>query len=133
MRTPIAAALAAAVLLACNDGDGTTGTPKQIPAPPAAVSAKIENDNIVLTWSQVPEATFYNVYMAAEAGVKRVNYTTLTGNMFHPDLGPKFDHPPGLDVNMKYYLVVTAVNDAGESAESCEVGALISTKLGETC
>jgi hypothetical protein len=101
MRTPFAAALAAAVLLACNNGDGTTGTPKQIPAPPAAVAAKIENDNIVLTWSAVPEATTYNVYMAAEAGVKRVNYTTLTGNMFHPDLGPKFDHPAGLNVNMK--------------------------------
>jgi hypothetical protein len=134
MRTLPAAVVAAAVLLACGDSGDTTGTPKQVPPPPASVSAKIENNNLVLTWADVPEATSYNVYMAAEAGVKRVNYSTLTGNMFHPgEAHGKFDHPPGLDANMKYYLVVTSVNDAGESAESCEVGALIATSLGESC
>ena len=133
MRSLLTAGLAAALVVGCSDDDETTGTTKQAPLPPASVSAKIENDNIVLSWSEVSNATSYNVYMAAEAGVKRVNYVSLTGNMFHPDLAAKFDHPAGLDPNLKYFLVVTAVNAEGESAESCEVGAAISTKFGESC
>ena len=92
------------------------------------------NNNLELSWSEVAGATSYNVYMAAEAGVKRVNYASLTANMFHPgEAAGKFDHPPGLDANMKYYMVVTAVNADGESAESCEVGAVVATKVEETC
>jgi hypothetical protein len=132
MRTLFAAVVAAAVVFGCDDSD-TTGTPKQVPTPPAAVSAKIENGSVSLSWSAVPEATSFNVYMAAEAGVKRVNYASLTGNMFHPGLGAKFDHPLGLDLNTKYFFVVTAVNEAGESGESCEVGAQVGTNLGESC
>jgi hypothetical protein len=133
MKTWLTAGLTGVLALGCTGDDGTTGTGKQVPLPPASISAKIENDNIVLTWDEVANATSYNVYMAAEAGVKRVNYASLTGNMFHPNPGDKFDHPPGLNVNMKYYLVVTAVNADGESAESCEVGATIATQEGETC
>jgi len=133
MRT-LLTAFAAVCLLACGD-DATTGaTPKQVPPPPAAVSAKIVNNNLELSWTEVPGATSYNVYMAAEAGVKRVNYASLTGNMFHPgEAAGKFDHPAGLDPNMKYYLVVTAVNADGEGAESCEVGAVIAANVGESC
>jgi hypothetical protein len=131
MKTWLTAGLVGALALGCGDEE-TTGT-KQVPLPPASVTAKIENNNLVVTWSEVANATSYNVYMAAEAGVKRVSYATLAGNMFHPDLGDKFDHPPGLDANMKYYVVVTALNADGESAESCEVGATIATQQGETC
>jgi hypothetical protein len=131
MKTRYAAL--AVLVVACADQTPATTNPTQKLSPPAAVTAKIENDNIVLTWSDVPEATSYRVYMAAEAGVKRANYTSLVGNMYHPDLVGKFDHPPGLNASMKYYLVVTAVNADGESAESCEVGAEIASKLGETC
>ena len=133
MKTWLTAGVAAVLVLGCSDDGGTTGTTKQVPLPPASVTAKIENSNIVLSWTPVENATEYNVYMAAEAGVKRGNYATLTGNMFHPDLGDKFDHPPGLDPNQKYFLVVTAVNADGESAESCEVGATIGTGTGESC
>jgi fibronectin type 3 domain-containing protein len=132
MRTPLTA-LAAFCVLACGD-EATPTIPKEAPPAPASVSAKIVNDNLELTWADVPGATSYNVYMAAENGVKRVNYTSLTANMFHPgEVEGKFDHPPGLDPNMKYYMVVTAVNANGESAESCEVGAVVATKLGESC
>ena len=126
-------AVLAAAAVACADQAPTNTTPKQALSPPTSVTAKIENDNIILTWSDVPEATSYRVYMAAEAGVKRATYTQLVGNMYHPDLFGKFDHPPGLNANMKYFLVVTAVNADGESAESCEVGAEIASKLGESC
>lgn len=126
-------AVFAAAAVACADQAPTTTTPKQALSPPATVTAKIENGNIVLTWSDVPEATSYRVYMAAEAGVKRANYTKLPANMFHPDLLGQFNHPAGLDPNMKYFLVVTAVGADGESTESCEVAAEIATQLAETC
>ncbi len=132
MRIPLAA-VAAAAALGCSDSGPINGNPKQVPPPPAAVSAKIENGNVSLSWADVPDATSFNVYMAAEAGVKRVTYASLAGNMFHPGLGAKFDHPAGLDLNTKYFFVVTAVNEAGESAESCEVGAEIGASLGESC
>jgi hypothetical protein len=65
--------------------------------------------------------------------VKRVNYATLTENMFHPDLLDKFDHPAGLNAAQTYFFVVTAVNADGESAESCEVSARINPATGGTC
>jgi hypothetical protein len=134
MKTWLTAGLAGVLVLGCgSDNEGTTGPNDKVPPAPSSVSAKIVNDNIVLTWSEVPEATEYRVYMAAEAGVKRSNYTTLLANMYHPDLVDKFDHPPGLNANMKYFLVVTSVNANGESAESCEVGATIATKEEESC
>jgi len=134
MKTWLTAGLAGAIALGCTDDGNTTGTVKQVPLPPANVSAKIVNANIVLTWDEVAGATSYNVYMAAEAGVKRVNYTSLQANMFHPnEAAGKFDHPPGLDANMKYFLVVTAVNADGESAESCEVGATVATNEEGSC
>ena len=133
MKTWLSAGLVGVLALGCGDDGDTTGTTKQVPLPPASVSAKIENDNIVLSWSAVTGATSYNVYMAAEAGVKRANVATLSGNMSHPDLLAKFDHPPGLDPSIKWFLVVTAENADGESAESCEVTATINTKVGGTC
>ena len=108
MKTWLSAGLVGVLALGCGDDGDTTGTTKQVPLPPASVSAKIENDNIVLSWSAVTGATSYNVYMAAEAGVKRANVATLSGNMSHPDLLAKFDHPPGLDPSIKWFLVVTA-------------------------
>ena len=104
-----------------------------VPDAPASVSASVANGEIEITWADVPGATSYRVYMAAVGGVKRVNYATLTGNMFHPDLIDKFDHPPGLDPNTTYFFVVTAVNADGESVESCEVTARINPETGGGC
>ena len=53
--------------------------------------------------------------------------------MTHTDLPTDFDHPPGLDANTTYYFVVTAVNSAGESLQSCEVSATIGTATGGSC
>jgi len=134
MKMRYAAFAAAAFVVACTDTANPGDPTAQVPAAPTAVTSKIQNDSLILTWNEVPGATKYNVYMAAEVGVKRANYTSLTANMFHPDeVGGKFDHPAGLNPNMKYYLVVTAVNANGESAESCEVAAELATKFGETC
>jgi hypothetical protein len=130
MKTQIACGLAAAALLA-GCGEDTQGP--VVPDAPASVSVSVTNGEIEVTWDPVDGATSYNVYMAAVTGVKRANYATLTGNMFHPDLSDKFDHPPGLTADQVYFFVVTAVNADGESGESCEVTARINPATGGTC
>jgi fibronectin type 3 domain-containing protein len=131
MKARIALGIVGAVLgLGC--GEETPQGPA-VPDPPGAVTATVANGTIEITWDDVPGATSYRIYMAAVGGVKRVNYATLTENMFHSDLIDKFDHPPGLNPNTTYFFVVTAVNAEGESVESCEVTARINPATGGTC
>lgn len=131
MRSVLAAGLAAALVVGCSDD--TTGNGNEQLSAPANIQAAIVNDNVVLTWDSVPGATSYRVYMAAESGVRRSNIQQLVENMYHPDLGVGFDHPPGLQANLQYFFVVTAVGPNGESAESCEIGARIGTATGGSC
>lgn len=136
MKHWLTAGAVALFVLGC--GGDTTGndddnTPQVTPAP-ANVQAVIVNGNIELTWDSVPGATSYRVYMASESGVKKANVQQLLNNMFHPGLSDDgFDHPPGLESGLQYFLVVTAVGPNGESTESCEVAAKIGTAFGGSC
>jgi hypothetical protein len=131
MRSLFTAGLAVALVVGCSDD--TTGNGNQQTAAPTNIQAAIVGDNVVLTWDSVPGATSYRVYMAAEAGVRKSNIQQLLENMFHPDLGLQFDHPPGLQAGIQYFFVVTAVGPDGESTESCEIGARIGTGTGGSC
>lgn len=129
--TSLWSVVAVSVAVACaSDPAGGSGTK---PDAPASVTATVANGKITVEWPEVANATRYNMYMAAESGVRKANYVSLVGNMFHPGLNGKFDHPDGLTANVTYYFVVTALNSAGESAESCEVTATIATATGGTC
>ncbi len=119
-------------LVACASGD-SNAPPGGIPAATAFVTTAVVGGEIQVSWPAVAGATSYNIYMASESGVTRVNVATLAGNMSHPGLQTSFDHPAGLDQNTTYYFVVTAQNSAGHSLESCEVTATIGTAQGETC
>jgi hypothetical protein len=130
MKTQLAVGVLAALVAGCAE---ETPQGPVVPDAPVSVSATVANGEIEITWDPVDGATSYRIYMAAVGGVKRVNYATLTENMFHPDLIDKFDHPPGLNPNTTYFFVVTAVNADGESVESCEVTARISPDAGGTC
>ncbi len=132
MRKLLAGTTALLILGACGGGsDGpTTSAP---PSAVAGVAATVTNNNIRVTWNPVSGAVGYRVYMASVTGVTPGNVTTLPGNMTHTDLPTDFDHPPGLDANTKYFFVVTAVNSAGESLQSCEVSATIATATGGSC
>lgn len=130
MRT-LLAALAAALVVAC--GDDTTGGNNTPPPVPSNIQAAVVNGNLVVTWDSVPGATSYRMYMASEPGVKKSNLQQLLNNMYHPDLSDGFDHPPGLNAGMQYFLVVTAVGPNGESGESCEVSATVGTNTGSSC
>jgi len=120
-------------VVACGS-DAATGSNGTKPNVPPSVTATVASGKITLEWTEVAGATSYNMYMASESGVLKSNYVTLAGNMYHPgNPSGKFDHPDGLLSDVTYYFVVTALNSAGESAESCEVTARIDTAAGGTC
>lgn len=136
MKHWLAAGLAVAFVLGCGDSTDPDPDPgvKQPPAAPASITAKVVGgNNIEVSWSEVPGATSYNVYMASASGVTKANYLQLPGNMFHPGEVGKFDHPPGLTFSTEWFFVVTAVNADGESPESCEASAVIATATDGTC
>src|SRR6266700_3497948 len=78
-----------------------SATPQAIPAAPTNVTATAGNAQVALTWSASSGATSYNV--------KR---STTTGDTY-----------TGLTNGTTYYYVVSAVNTAGESANSSQVSA----------
>ena len=133
MSTRSVALLACALVLACSNETTGSGSLGDVLASPSNVRAEIVDGNLVMTWDSVPGATSYHVYMASEPGVKKSNLQQLLDNMSHPDLGLRFDHPPGLSTNLQYFLVVTAVGPNGESAGSCEVSATIGSGTGSSC
>lgn len=120
------------LVAACGSGSDD-GSSANIPGVVQQVTAVVNNGEVQLDWSAVPDAIGYNVYMASQSGVTRLNVGTLPGNMTHGNLQLSFDHPPGLDANTLYYFVVTAQNSAGEGAESCEVTAQIAGAQGGAC
>ncbi len=124
--------LAFLVVAACSSGSDD-GSSANVPGVVQQVTAVVNNGEVQLDWAAVPEAVGYNVYMASQSGVTRLNVGTLQGNMSHGNLQLSFDHPPGLDPNTLYYFVVTAQNSAGQGAESCEVTAQIAGAQGGAC
>lgn len=119
-------------VVAMDDDDATTTgdssssfvyptTPSLTPPPLAPTNPAVINNlngNIVIEWDTMSGATSYKIYIASAKGV-----TKLTGavtNIANPDATPQ----QGAQTNLKngtYYIVVTALNANGESAESREV------------
>jgi hypothetical protein len=71
---------------------------------------------VTISWDAVSDATSYNIYWSTTSGVTKINGTKITGAT-NP-----YSHT-GLTNQTKYYYIVTAVNSAGESAESTEASA----------
>lgn len=100
-----------------------SGSGGQPPAAPQNVAATPGDGQVTLTWGAVQGATSYNIYMATQSGVTKANWQTKPGGMRHTGItGTSYTHT-GLQNGTTYYFVVTAVNSAGESAESAEVSA----------
>ena len=137
LQNSIGLLLALFVVTGCgdkSDDDAAFSAPTGVTA--QVVSANGE-DTIEVSWTSVTDAVKYNIYMASQAGVTKLNYTTLPGQMFHPDNVASFPHPDpaaNLDPNTIYYFIVTAVNAAGdETAESCEAAAKIAGSVDGSC
>ncbi|HME00590.1 MAG TPA: glycoside hydrolase family 44 protein [Terriglobia bacterium] len=89
-------------------------TPSAPPAAPTGLAASAGNAQVSLTWNASSGATSYNVKRSTTSGGP---YTTIAS----PTATNYTD--TGLTNGTTYYYVVSAVNSAGESANSTEVSA----------
>ncbi|MNC18210.1 Endoglucanase 1 precursor [compost metagenome] len=86
----------------------------QAPAAPATLTAAAGNAQVVLNWAPSTGATSYNVKHATVNGGPYVTVGTVTG-VTYTELN--------LTNGTTYYYVVSAVNAAGESANSVQASA----------
>jgi fibronectin type 3 domain-containing protein len=95
-----------------------SATPQAATTPPAPtnLAATAGNGQVALTWNASAGAATYNIYRGtSKGGEGSVPYRTgITGTAFTDT---------GVTSGTRYFYVVTAVNAAGESAKSNEVGA----------
>jgi YD repeat-containing protein len=109
------------------DGDGLSnlqefaeGTNPNVsdPAPDrvTVISAKGAISSNTITWQPVTRAASYNLYWSTSPGVTKYNGTKISG------VKSPYGHP-NLVNGTRYYYVVTAQNNNGESPESPEVSA----------
>jgi hypothetical protein len=100
-------------------------TPSISPPPAAPTNPAVtdqHNGDVIVEWDTVSGATSYRIYIAQAKGV-----TQLTGAVTvisTPDATPKQAAETNL-TNGTYYIVVTALNANGQSAESREVSITI--------
>lgn len=90
------------------------------PITPSNVQVTVGEASLTVSWSAVPGATSYNLYLAAEPGVDKENYQSKEGGFRRSGVSSPHTES-GLTGGVTYYLVVTAVNAAGESMPSAEV------------
>jgi fibronectin type 3 domain-containing protein len=97
-----------------NEVNATPAAPVQPPPAPAGLAATAGNAQVSLVWSVSTGATSYNVKRATMSGGP---YVTISSPM-----GASFTDATVTN-GTKYFYVVSAVNSAGESANSAEVNA----------
>ncbi len=112
--------LGALPLSGCNSAQGDAvrfdpGIPKQV----AGVRAESGNSVITLSWTGNPQATTYNIYYVCgltSTRVTRANATVINTSTASLVI-------EGLDNNIDYLFMVTALNRDGESVDSVQVSA----------
>jgi len=95
--------------------DGPTSTPTIPPAPTGLTATTASSSQINLAWTASSGATSYNVKRATVAGGPYTTIATGVTTTSYSDTG--------LAASTTYYYVVSAVNSAGESANSTEASA----------
>ncbi len=121
-RTIFVLVLAVAVFaIGCGTNNSTSSGSKapssKAPAAPTNVVATAGDAQVSIFWTAPPGSTTFNIYYSTSKGVTKSSGTKVTGVSL-----PLYELP-GLTDGTTYYIVVTAVNSAGESAISNEVSA----------
>ncbi|MBZ2188493.1 fibronectin type III domain-containing protein [Alcanivorax sp. JB21] len=120
LQVGIVSALCVAGLSACGGSSSSGGG--GLPAP-QGLSAEAGNASLVLDWSDVEDATAYNIYYATDPDVDIDNPGSGSGNWdWISDVTPPHTVDT-LDNGVPYYLVVTATDNSRESAPSNEITA----------
>jgi hypothetical protein len=96
----------------------SAGAMPAIPESPQDVIATAGQTSIQLNWTSVPGATSYNIYWSTQSGAG------VQGAKIADQAATSYQHT-GLQPNITYYYVITAVNDAGESLPCHELSAKI--------
>lgn len=99
-------------IVKCGDNGGGGS-----PSAPTGVSVTAGNASNTISWSNVSDATSYNLYWSTSSGV-----TTSTGTKITGVTNP-YTHT-GLTNGTMYYYIITAVNSYGESSASSQVSAM---------
>src|SRR5215471_2841100 len=130
-------------------GGDSIAEAEELPAPPQNVKAKPGNGRITLTWDDVPDAMYYNVYFQTTKGVQ-IKFSELTRPIageedFKATIGVKKEKATCIEGPSSpfvhddlangtcYHYVVTVVTAKGESPESQEVMAIPSPYLLAMC
>jgi hypothetical protein len=91
--------------MACLTGCGKGGIP---------TASLAESGKVVLSWEEVPDALFYNIYMSTEPGVNKLNSYRIS----------RASSPltvTGLETGTTYFFVLTVSDATGEGLESGEI------------
>jgi hypothetical protein len=104
-------------------GDGPDSPPTAPPPSPRA-SVLAADEGIYVIWDANRQANYpassYNIYYASSSGVTKTNYSALPGGQkITGATSPQII--TGRNLGNDYYLVVTSVNEAGESEGSLEL------------
>jgi fibronectin type 3 domain-containing protein len=91
-----------------------------LPAAPAGVTATGGSNQLTVSWSAVSGATSYNLYYLTASGVTVASGTKVAGVSSTYVL-------TGLAASTPYYVIVTAVNAAGEGTASPQASATTAT------
>lgn len=94
--------------------NATPAAPATPPAAPTSVQATAGNTQVSLAWTASANATSYNVKRSTTSGGPYTKISSPAGTSYADT---------GLTNGTKYFYVVSAVNSAGESANSAEVSA----------
>jgi len=87
------------------------------PPKPESVVPTPGNGQITIGWSEVADATSYNIYYSTTPGVSKTTGTRISAVTRPGSVSPLINGTP-------YYFIVTAVNTYGESVESDQVSAV---------
>lgn len=108
------------VVTAVNSGgeslESTEVTATPLPDPPQNVSAEPGDSAITVQWDLIPGLT-YNISYSTTSPVTKTNFESNMGGVTSPHT------ITGLANGTLYFIVVTAVENSGESNESVEVSA----------
>jgi fibronectin type 3 domain-containing protein len=96
------------------EANATPAAPVTVPATPAGLSATAANAQVSLMWNASSGATSYRLKRATVSGGPYTQIAAPTSGSFTDT---------GLTNGAKYFYVVSALNSAGESANSAEANA----------
>ena len=106
--------LVISTVVSCGGGGGDSSPAG--PSAPTNVTATPGDGEASIGWKNVTGATSYNIYYSTTTGVPKETATKID-NVTSPNI------VAGLNNGTTYFFVVTAVNAAGESADSSHVSA----------